>query len=80
MTATMWNTDNGDAIHAQHKVGRLGLPPEVAATAAFLSSEDASFISGVALPVDGGYTAGYSQGLSNLDSGQIFGWERQASP
>ena len=37
--------------------GRLGLPEEITAAASFLASEDASFITGVVLPVDGGYTA-----------------------
>jgi 3-oxoacyl-[acyl-carrier protein] reductase len=37
---------------------RLGTGDDVAAAIAFLSSEDASFITGVALPVDGGRSAG----------------------
>lgn len=40
-----------------HLVGRLGLPEDVAAAAAFLLSADAAFITGVTLPVDGGLTA-----------------------
>jgi meso-butanediol dehydrogenase/(S,S)-butanediol dehydrogenase/diacetyl reductase len=51
-----------DSIAAQHKLGRLGLPHEVAAAVAFLASDEASFISGVTLPVDGGYTCGHSYG------------------
>jgi NAD(P)-dependent dehydrogenase (short-subunit alcohol dehydrogenase family) len=42
---------------AQHPLGRIGAPPEIAAAVAFLASDDASFITGVALPVDGGFAA-----------------------
>lgn len=38
-------------------VGRLGEPSEIAAAAVFLASDESSFVTGVALPVDGGYTA-----------------------
>lgn len=38
-------------------LNRIGQPEEVASVCAFLASDEASFITGVALPVDGGYTA-----------------------
>ena len=43
---------------AMHHLGRPGRPEEVAACALFLASDDASFVSGHALVVDGGFTAG----------------------
>jgi NAD(P)-dependent dehydrogenase (short-subunit alcohol dehydrogenase family) len=42
---------------ARHPMGRLGRPEEVAAVIAFLASDDASFMTGVALPVDSGRSA-----------------------
>lgn len=40
-----------------HPMDRVAKPEEVAAAALFLVSDDASFITGAVLPVDGGYTA-----------------------
>lgn len=39
-----------------HPIGRLGVPKEVADAVLFLASDDASFITGAAFSVDGGYT------------------------
>jgi NAD(P)-dependent dehydrogenase (short-subunit alcohol dehydrogenase family) len=40
-----------------HPVGRLGKPSEVAKAILFLASDEASFVTGAILPVDGGYLA-----------------------
>lgn len=45
-----------DELAAKHVLGRTGLPKEVSAAVRFLLSDDASFITGTDLLVDGGYT------------------------
>ncbi len=45
------------AYRAAQPLGRLGTPEECAAAALWLVSPEASFVTGVALPVDGGFTA-----------------------
>ena len=49
-----------------HQLGRLGLPMEIANAALFLASDEASFVTGVTLPVDGGYTAGHRFSTTKL--------------
>ncbi|MBV9952330.1 MAG: SDR family oxidoreductase [Acidimicrobiia bacterium] len=58
----------GVAAHLteEHKLRRRGAPEEIAAVAAFLVSADASFVTGAAIPVDGGYTAGRDHGVTEL--------------
>jgi len=55
-----------DAIRDQHKLRRFGRPEEIAGSAFFLASDGSSFVSGVALPVDGGYVAGHAYGIAEL--------------
>jgi NAD(P)-dependent dehydrogenase (short-subunit alcohol dehydrogenase family) len=45
------------AIASRHPLGRFARPEEIAEAILFLASEEASFITGAVLPVDGGYTA-----------------------
>jgi NAD(P)-dependent dehydrogenase (short-subunit alcohol dehydrogenase family) len=46
-----------EAVKAAHPMGRLGEPSEVAKAILFLASDEASFITGAILPVDGGFLA-----------------------
>ncbi len=45
------------ALEARQPMGRLGTPEEVAAAALYLASDDAAFITGTGLVLDGGWTA-----------------------
>ena len=42
---------------AMHPMGRFGQPEDIAQAAVFLASDESSWITGAAFPVDGGYTA-----------------------
>ena len=46
-----------DHLISLHPLGRLGEAQDVAKAIAFLASDEASFITGISLVVDGGYTA-----------------------
>lgn len=53
-------------IAYQHQMNRFGLPREIANAALFLASDEASFVSGQSLAVDGGFTAGARFGVAKM--------------
>jgi len=44
-------------LHARQPIGRMGRPDEIASAALYLASEEAAFVTGSALVIDGGWTA-----------------------
>jgi NAD(P)-dependent dehydrogenase (short-subunit alcohol dehydrogenase family) len=44
-------------LHARQPIGRMGRPDEIAYAALYLASDEASFVTGSALVIDGGWTA-----------------------
>lgn len=54
--AELERTDR-EHVEAIHPLGRIGTPEDVAGVAAFLASEDAAFMTGASVPVDGGRQA-----------------------
>ena len=61
MTADTESQPIGASMAARVPLGRFGEAAEIAAAIAFLASPASSFITGVALPVDGGVTSGTGQ-------------------
>ncbi|KAI1303497.1 NAD(P)-binding protein [Xylaria venustula] len=53
---TIENVDSFDELQARHPLG-LGVPKDLAGAAVFLASDEAQWITGASLPVDGGYSA-----------------------
>jgi NAD(P)-dependent dehydrogenase (short-subunit alcohol dehydrogenase family) len=54
---TISHLDDAQAIRAKHPLHGTGIPEDIAGVAVFLASAEARWITGVALPVDGGFTA-----------------------
>ena len=52
------NKEEYQALTDLHPMGRLGDMLEIALGVLYLASDESSFVTGIALPIDGGYTAG----------------------
>ncbi|MCF6159126.1 MAG: SDR family oxidoreductase [wastewater metagenome] len=57
----MKTSKNPEVLHEQlvqsYPIGRIGKPEDIAYGALFLASDEAEWITGVILPIDGGFTA-----------------------
>ena len=58
VAALFQDPENVKRIAADHPIGRYGEPEDIASVAAFLLSEDAAFMTGAVVPVDGGKSVG----------------------
>lgn len=56
MTESQQNAFRQKILERRHPLGRLGNPPDIAHAASYLASDRAEWITGVILPVDGGYS------------------------
>lgn len=52
------NPEEYQKLANKHPMRRLGQPEEIAYGALYLASDESAFVTGIALPIDGGYTAG----------------------
>lgn len=59
-----------ERITRWYPLGRVGEPEDVAGAALFLASDEADWITGAVLPVDGGLTAGNMQMMEEMIKGQ----------
>ena len=57
IAGVMQQPEIASTLLGRHPIGRIGKPEEVASVVTFLTSDEASFITGSYIPVDGGYLA-----------------------
>lgn len=65
LTAINRGGDTDDQLKARIPLGRYGTPEDIGDAACFLASEAARYITGIILPVDGGWTAFGGAGLAS---------------
>lgn len=66
MSAAMSDPEMREKVSSAHQLGRMGKPREVAKVAAFMASDQASFVTGSSIVVDGGFTAGKRFGIAEM--------------
>ena len=63
LDALLKDPDKAARLVKLHPLGRLGTPEDIASAVLFLASEQASWITGQALAVDGGFSAGVAEDI-----------------
>jgi len=63
-----------EEIGEMYPLGRMGTPEDVAYAALYLASDEASFVTGIILPVDGGISSGVGMQLPQM----VARWMREA--
>ena len=58
-SGSLENREVADWIVSCIPAGRVGDPGDIAAVASFLASDDAAYVTGASIPVDGGFTLGW---------------------
>ena len=67
----VWDDQDPDALVPLYPMGRVGEPEDIAAAVAFLASDDASWVTGITLPVDGGILAGPALAFQERNRGPL---------
>ena len=60
-----------EKLHRYYPVGRVGRPDDIAAAIAYLAADEAAFVNGANLIVDGGLTAGMAPMVNDLSVGEF---------
>jgi NAD(P)-dependent dehydrogenase (short-subunit alcohol dehydrogenase family) len=70
-SSSLADTAIADWIVDSIPAGRVGRPEDIAAVAAFLASDDAEYLTGISVPVDGGLTLGWFRKAARAEAAAV---------